>query len=319
MQCRHALAPALLLAALSATAVPARAGLVFTSYSAPNAGPLGTSFYGINNQGDLVGNYDINDGNGTIHGFVLTGGIGGTFNDVGIGGSTTVEVNGINNLGVSVGDYLDSSGNDHSFLRAASGAITLLPDFAPGAIATTVEGINNSGNVVGFYQNGSADPAHGLTGNGSSYTTYDVAGSTRTKIFGMNNAGNFVGDYDNASGRHGFESIGGVVTTLDVPGSTLTVPYSINIKGEVVGEYSGADGIFHSFAYMNGAFTLFDPTGATDSEAYSVNDAGVIAGTYNGYSMAYLATPIPEPSSLTLMTLCVLGALGYAGWRRGGK
>lgn len=64
------------------------------------------------------------------------------------GGEGTVAF-AINTAGVITGPYTDSSGVEHSYVRAANGTIT---DFDPtGSTQTEAWGINTPGDVVGYY------------------------------------------------------------------------------------------------------------------------------------------------------------------------
>jgi uncharacterized membrane protein len=59
-------------------------------------------------------------------------------------------VNGINNLGVIVGTFSDSSGF-HSFIRSADGSSFMTIDY-PSGFVTMARGINDNGDIVGSYE-----------------------------------------------------------------------------------------------------------------------------------------------------------------------
>ncbi len=63
------------------------------------------------------------------------------------GNSYGTSAAGINDAGQIVGDYIDSRGKDHGFLRTATGAFTVID--VPGATRTYAAGINNAGQIVG--------------------------------------------------------------------------------------------------------------------------------------------------------------------------
>jgi len=118
---------------------------------------------------------------------------------------------------------------------------------------------------------------------------------------------------------HGFLLSGGVYTTIDVPGSTGTIAYGINNSGEIVGEYFVGGGVTpHGFLYSEGIFTPLDVPGAISTYASGINDAGEIVGSYTDANFGlhgFLASAIPEPSSLTLFGLGTLVVIGYT-WRQ---
>jgi hypothetical protein len=56
----------------------------------------------------------------------------------------------MNNLGLIVGTFTDSSGVQHSFIRSADGSTYMTID-DPSGVLTTIAGINDSGEIVGQY------------------------------------------------------------------------------------------------------------------------------------------------------------------------
>jgi hypothetical protein len=85
---------------------------VFTTFNVPDDHPvLGTVAFGINDPGQIVGDYV--DTSGNRHGFLLSEGVYTTLDPP---GSTFTVAQGINNAGVIVGLYFDGAGNKHGFV-----------------------------------------------------------------------------------------------------------------------------------------------------------------------------------------------------------
>jgi uncharacterized membrane protein len=101
---------------------------------------------GINDRGDIVGEWDAGITSTTGHGFVLSKGQFTSF-DVPFAGATATGGNDINALGAIVGSWLDSTGVIHGFL-AVRGTFTSI-DY-PGAAQTSAWGINSAGQIVGY-------------------------------------------------------------------------------------------------------------------------------------------------------------------------
>jgi uncharacterized membrane protein len=123
-------------------------GYTFTSIDLPGA--TFTSATGINNGGQIVGNYEDVTGS---HGFLDSG---GSFTSINVPGATDTYVSGINNGGQIVGNYDDATGS-HGFLDSG-GRFT--PIKVPGATDTEVSGINAGGQIVGTYLNATGS-SHG--------------------------------------------------------------------------------------------------------------------------------------------------------------
>ena len=276
--------------------------------------------FDINNQGVIVGNYDINDGNSTIYGYIQRG---SSFTDVTVPGFSSVpgsfvDLYKINSgTGTVVGDYgIPPAFDTHGFSRDAAGKITFIDYPLAGVQLTTARGINDAGTIVGRYDD-AAGVTHGFFLKNGIYSTYDLPGATVTALWFINNKGQFGGDYTTPDGvTHGLIVSGSTVTTVDIPGSTFTVIHDLNSSGIAVGiDVDPVTGLDDSFLFNlnTGQITPFAFPGSTDTDLYGINDAGVIAGTFDSFSVAFIATPVPEPSSLALLSL---GGLALAGWRR---
>jgi probable HAF family extracellular repeat protein len=90
----------------------------------------------------------------------------------------------------------------------------------------------------------------------------------------------------------------------------------INNKGQIVGLFYNADiSTWHAFLFENSTMTdlndLIAPlSGWVLEDARSINEVGQIVGygtNSNGYGRAFLLTPIPEPSTLSLLSIIFIG------------
>ena len=140
----------------------------FTTINAPS-GPDVVNAQGVNDKGLVVGFYVGNDGQD--HGFTFDSSksSGSTATGVPVAdpvippvagepGATFVfsQILGINDQGIAVGYYGDSTGSQHGFFyNTSTGKYTFLDDpsaaFSNGVEITQITGITNSGEIAGFY------------------------------------------------------------------------------------------------------------------------------------------------------------------------
>jgi probable HAF family extracellular repeat protein len=156
---------------VTATASPGFIRTGANSYITINApsGPNTVNAQGINNNGLVVGFYQGTDGN--QHGFMASqkNAVGGMLTGTAIGdpsippvpgepNATFVfsQILGINDKGIAVGYYGDSTMSQHGFFYDTNtGKYTFLDDpnaaFHNGVEVTQITGINNYGEITGFY------------------------------------------------------------------------------------------------------------------------------------------------------------------------
>jgi probable HAF family extracellular repeat protein len=237
---------------------------------------------------------------------------------------------GINNSGQIVGQYGDASGNLNAFVyTSANNYATINPPQSAPANPYFAEGntINNKGQVLISALNASGDYDNFLYSNGQ-YTLLTAISSLGNPVFanGINDAGTIVG-YANDSNQvsHGFILKNGQVTSLNDPNAGTTTNFEgvagtqlndINNNGAISGFYVDANGNTNGFVYQNGVFTTVDdPLGTNGTYICGINDLGQVVGFYVDSSFnfqAFVATPIPEPSCLSLLAVAATAA---AGWR----
>ena len=204
-----------------------------------------TTAFGINNNGKIVGSFVT----GEQHGFLYSS-KRQRFKQVDVPFPTGVfltRVNGTNNRGQSVGEYLDqpTSNEQHGFLYS-KGQFSSID--VPDAEVTSATGINNQGQIVGFYADRITFQVHGFVKDGEDFTSVDVPflGAFSTVLTGINRRGQMVGIYQDGAGVHGFVNDAGIFATIDVPGAFETLALGINRHGEIVGWYSDGLGT-HGF------------------------------------------------------------------------
>jgi hypothetical protein len=237
-----------------------------------------TIFWGINDFGDLGGQFAVNGG--TPHAMVYRH---GRFEplDPAMLGTYFSAAGGPNDLGNTYGAYADASGTQHGFVINHRKFETV--DF-PGHLNSNVDGYNEFGTILGVYWD--ADGAfHGILRRGHDWDTpFDVAGAAETYPLGINDLNQSVGYWDTnpkAPQPHGYyRDADGNITTLDVPGATNTVAFAINDVGQIAGYYWGPTGATHSFIESDGKFISLDFPGALATAVTTINNFGVVSGYY---------------------------------------
>src|SRR5262249_6068130 len=177
---------ALVATALLAASPLARAeSFTFTPIAVPGA--ASTELYGINDAGQMVGQYG--DGMGTQHGFLYNS---GSFTQIDVPGASKTLVSGINNAGQIVGSYyleVEASARWHGFIYS-DGSFTTLDRFASGN--TFLFGINNAGQIVG-------GAARAFVYAGGGFTDLFSKPGDCLVARGINDAGQIVGSYEDDS------------------------------------------------------------------------------------------------------------------------
>jgi hypothetical protein len=203
---------------------------------------------------------------------------GYNFVDIKVSGAIETDTYGINNSGVIVGAYVDSSGVQHGMILNGTSLTTI---DVPNGTNTRVNGINSSGAVVGRYQNANG-VGTGFMYAGGAFTDLLVPGSTFTGACAISDAGDVVGTYVDLIGQlHGFLWNGETYTTLDVPGAASTAAAGINNKGQIILN-TGSIGYTTQSAYVfeAPAYKKIDVPGASATYAHAINNNGDVVFTW---------------------------------------
>jgi probable HAF family extracellular repeat protein len=271
--------------------------------------------YRINNAGQIVGKART-DGNATHAAYWAGGGV----TDIGVIGGVTSFANDINEAGVVAGSS-DATRGSVAFTWTPGGGFVNYGNFntTDAQQRAGFNGINDTGALVGTaYRLFSPFKAIKATAGVLSVTEISPPGQFSTGMaLAVNDAGTIVG-YQNpgSGGAHAaiFDGNGGF-QDLGALGLTDSQANDINQAGVIVGDAFGDDGqgnfLAKSFVYQNNVMTdlltLIAPgSGWTELFAASgVNDLGQIVGTgvLNGEIRGYVLTPIPEPASVSLISI----------------
>jgi hypothetical protein len=152
------------------------------------------------------------------------------------------ELLGINNIGLAVGDYLDSLGNWHAYrLNINTHRFTRIN--IRNSANVTATGINAGGAVVGFFTSAVGKVVGFLRRPNGQVVTFARAGADMTQAFGINKGGLVVGAYTIGNNTFGFTwSRGRFHTVNDPNGIGSTVIAGVNNVGDLVGYYTDSHG-----------------------------------------------------------------------------
>ena len=188
----------------------------------------------------------------------------------------------INAGGAIAGNYIDSGGACHGFIRNVDG-IYISFDTPLGQLGAPTCPLSTSISASGVITGAEGDPSFGCT----TWSRFD-----RTPI--------------GCGGSHGFIRMAdGTITVFDGPvnpsfGNPSTFPTAINSTNAVVGQYNTCDQGQCSTSFLrtpDGTFSTFDPPGATPYNGprpVGINASGTIAGTFvadSNLGHGYLRAP----------------------------
>jgi len=155
------------------------------------------------------------------------------FTAINIPGAAQVFPGGVNDSGVMVGAYLDTSGVYHGFMLKGK-TVTTIDD--PKGTNNICKNISPKGAaIVGYYLNASDYSVSFLFKNNKFTAIPGPKGAVSTQAYGINDAGEIVGEFlDSNFLAHGFLLKGGKYTTLNVPTAVITEATGINDSGTIV-------------------------------------------------------------------------------------
>jgi hypothetical protein len=308
-------------------------GAAFASYQytvIQYPGAFSTEVTGINNAGDIVGDYQPTS-DGLIYGFKYSNGNYTTLPDS-LSGTSVYPAYRINDSGqilyASAGDV--GGGMRQSKILLTDGSFVMLPNGGPAPFAVTLyHDFNNAGGLVGGWNAGYCCE-HGLIGM---FINYDVPQNAvtnyGTKILAVNNTGEFAGFfYTSTFAQWGFVYDGGTVTDFQLPGQGSGIaPFGINDQGTVAGTYNDNTGRTRGFIVDGGNPVPFDLPpemlwyNNPMTRVLDINDSGVLVGQFDspdGVTEGFIAVPVettPEPGTLAIIAFGMV-SLGVIRGRR---
>jgi len=302
-------------------------GYTFTNFDGPSPNSGGTTINGISNTGQIVG--FATAANGVFTNFTASPLTSTTANILNINNETQAIANGINSAATVVG--ADQSGS--AFILPNAGTVsTFIP---PGGLSAQAFGINDAGTIVGQYSTAATQLGFIRTGPSSYITVNAPSGAAADDVNaqGINASGLVVGFYLGNDGQdHGLlanesSAIGGSVTATAVPEPTIPSSpgepgatfvfsqlFGVNDSGTAVGYFGDSTTSQHGFLYdtSTGDYTFLDDpdagffNGVEETEITGINNSGQITGFYtdaDGNFHGFIATPVPEPTSLAILAI----------------
>jgi hypothetical protein len=202
-------------------------------------GQSATNVYGVNDKGEIVGEY----GPTLANAFYLKG---TKFTEIAYPGAVLTAAEGVNDAGVIVGAASTSPQDETGFGFVLDGKTYTAINY-PGATFTSALGINKFGDVIGWET--SPNSPEGFLLSKGAFTNISYPGAIGTFPYSINDAREIVGMYGNSDGTlHGFLYQSGTYTTIDYPGGySQNELASINDNGVIVGVYVDNSGTNYGF------------------------------------------------------------------------
>ncbi|TNF31178.1 MAG: hypothetical protein EP329_12750 [Deltaproteobacteria bacterium] len=270
-----------------------------------------TSWYAINDSGDMAGNYCAADDCA----FGWDSIVGGAVYDAATGEAETfsapdgyniIQMAALNESGLVVGCAIAGNGaggiaGAAAFIYADGGA-SLLPDpIGSGYYAAT--DINARGTIAGYSKcvDGTCDRIGWVLDKRGNHAEVRVPGAARTFAFAINDRGDVAGYYlDGTFGFNGafFLPKGGeleILTTVDIFFTDFVevYVYGMDNEGTLVGQYIDyVNEEMGGFVWPRwGEMERVDVPGFWDASFTGINESGAISGTAGGGSVGLFLAP----------------------------
>ncbi|MGA8432408.1 MAG: hypothetical protein WB729_21455 [Candidatus Sulfotelmatobacter sp.] len=214
----------------------------------------------------------------------------GTISSFNPQGSTWADPTGINLGGVIAGNWIDSTGLRHGYLRSLSGTVAIVDEPDAGTLpndGTWIFGINDVGQTTGSYSctgsSGMIEPCGFVRDQYGNFTSFAAPGAVESWGQGINNAGVIAGGYSPNQGADidGFiRDSSGNITNFAVSNARNTLVQNINASSQIVGTYTD-DASFNSHGFIRsptGNIVTFDAPGAIQTYAVAISNNGFVAG-----------------------------------------
>lgn len=281
-----------------------RAGAVdyiFQTLEMPEESSTSTEGHGISNDGSIIVSSLPSQ-----HSFLRSP--SGSYSAFAYPERTATIALGLNDNGTVVGDVWDENMQSYvGFIRAGSG------DFSAFTYPTTgdfhgiqANDVNDEGTIVGGFSTSDSAGAFVRSPAGE-FSSFQYLDDDSTIAYGINNQGQISGWSPSGSF---LREPDGTFTAIAFTGATETQTFGINNLGQVVGYYvlpGFPSAVVHGYVRdSSGSFETVDFPGAVYTTIWDINDLGQLSGTYMSASnkkFAFLATPVPEPSAIVLLTL----------------
>ena len=286
-------------------------GLGITYLSMPNGISNGAP-RDINKQGQIVGTFG--DSDGLNWSAFISAPNAKSAQSINSNGVALLDAYGINSSGQVAGTTQDGHA---ALVNSKTGQVTVLGS-ENGSYSSSARGLNDNGQVVGnFFIDSYETHAFVSTSNGLLKDLGTFGGAT-SSAWAINNSGWVVGSASTADYRtHAFMASYDGNALIDLtPLAAVAEAYGINDSGQIVGYSTNVlFGDFHAFITCVNGQGLVDLNSLVQLGngnylrlAIDINNAGqILASGSNGHT--YLLTPgqIPEPGTVALWMLGLLG------------
>lgn len=266
-----------------------------------NADPTFNQLLGINNHGKIAGYFGSGATGHPNKGYTIVPPYGqNNYTNENFPGSVQTQVTGINNLGDTVGFWVNANGVNLGFIEW-NGVFSSYKDPNTGkGTVNQLLGINDSGIAVGFYTDANGvNHAYKLNQATGKFTAIRPPNAVSAIATGINANGDIVGFVTASDGStDGFLLKGGHYTEFVFPGTTNTTPFGVNLSDQIVGSYVDNGGLTHGFLLSSPLShaqwkTIDDPNGIGTTIVNGLNDKAQLVGFYvdsAGNTDGFLAT-----------------------------